>query len=456
MAHVRCSVLFLLLVLLAPATAASDRIGAPIEVSFQGAPDGSEVLLPALFDAALRYSRPGDWEPPREGASLFPLHWAALTDQADAAARLIDRGMPVDARDAQGRTPLMVAAAFDSRAVADLLLARGADPIIRDQAGGHAPLDFAAAAGHPEIAQLLLRHRASVHDATPEQGETALHFAALYGQRKMITLLAAEGADLNAANNSGVRPLQYARMRRQGLAVELLLDLGARPDTLRDAVNAGDVARVQQLIAEGADVNAFWLDGTPLHMAVATGQTWIAGMLISAGADIEAVGEPGDSRPLHLAALRNDRETARLLIERGADLERRDSQGRTPLTVAAAYGNAAVGELLLAAGSDPLARDAVYRDTPIHWTARSGSVEMLELFLSFGVNINTRSGHTGELPLHYAVSEGHVKMVEFLVANGGDPTLRDNTGATPIAYATFRTPKSTYTIEALKKLGFSE
>jgi ankyrin repeat protein len=273
----------------------------------------------------------------------------------------------------------------------------------------------------------------------------------------VIELLAAEGADLDVANNSGVRPLQYARMRRQELAARVLLDLGARRDTLRDAVNAGDVARVQELIAEGADVNAYGLDGTPLHVAVATGETWIAGMLINAGADIEAEGDPKDSHPLHLAAIRNDTEVARLLIERGADLDGRDGQGRTPLTVAATYGNVAVGELLLMAGSDPLAPDTVYRDTPIHWATVSGSIEMVELLISFGVDVNARSGHGGELPLHYAMSKGSVEMVEFLIANGGDPTARDDSGETAITFALAHAPtKAVQTIEALKKLGFSE
>ncbi len=197
-----------------------------------------------------------DATPERQTPAVYPLHWAALTDQAAVAGLLIDRGMSVDARDGAGRTPLMVAAAFDSLSVAQLLLARGADPVARDTANGNTPLDFAAVAGQVEVARLLLANGGSVDARAPRNGETPLHYAALYGHLKMIKFLVAEGADINASDNTGVRPLQYARMRRQWQAAESLLDLGARPDDLGDAVNAGDVARVQELIAHGADVNA--------------------------------------------------------------------------------------------------------------------------------------------------------------------------------------------------------
>jgi ankyrin repeat protein len=100
-------------------------------------------------------------------------------------------------------------------------------------------------AGRVEIAAQLLAHGADVNGRAPEFGETPLHYAASYGQRAMIEFLVRSGADLNAGDYNGVRPVQYARIRRQGLAVDLLMRVGARPDNLHDAVNAGDVAHVQ-------------------------------------------------------------------------------------------------------------------------------------------------------------------------------------------------------------------
>jgi ankyrin repeat protein len=437
----------------APLAAEPGRILDPLAASLPQAALSPEARLPHLIDAVLRYAPPkwrvqgGEAAP----APLQPLHWAAITDQADVVETLLDHGAEVDARDVEGRTPLMMAAAFDSRAVADVLLARGADPLVRDAVDGNTPLDFSAMAGHADFAKLLLTHGATIDGRATRNGETPLHYASYYGRRKVIDLLVESGADINAADYSGVRPLQYARRRLQGLAVELLLGLGARPDNLHDAVNAGDVARIQALIAGGADVNAYDLSGTPLHLAVSTGQTWIAAMLIDAGADLEAVGEPGNAHPLHLAAFGNHTEAARLLIDRGAAVDSRDSQMRTPLAVAAVYGNAEVAEELIVGAADPLAGD-VYSDTPLHCAAMSGNIEMADLLLSHGVDVNIRSGHDGESPLNYAAHNGNVAMVAFLLARGADMNMRDDTGRTPLQIV-LDNSKSRGVVDLLLRLG---
>src|SRR6185295_11266129 len=77
----------------------------------------------------------------------FPLHAAALNDDVPAAIRLIAGGIAVDVRDHEGRTPLMVAAAFGNAKVAATLLAEGASPRAHDRAYGDTPLHFAALAG---------------------------------------------------------------------------------------------------------------------------------------------------------------------------------------------------------------------------------------------------------------------------------------------------------------------
>lgn len=80
---------------------------------------GYIAIAAALLDAG------ADIEATADPARAHPLHLAALVDDAPMAAFLIERGADVAARDGEGRTPLMVADAFHSAAVAELMLLRG-------------------------------------------------------------------------------------------------------------------------------------------------------------------------------------------------------------------------------------------------------------------------------------------------------------------------------------------
>ncbi len=317
-----------------------------------------------------------------ETRRLYPLHTAALQNLVEWAENLLDRGAEVDATDREGRTPLMFAAAFRSMEVASLLLAHGADPNAGDGHGDTA-LHLAAAFGDVPMATLLIENGAEVA-ARAKDGATPLHYAALYGHPKMITLLIERGAAAHVLDDTGVSALQYATRQNRTQAIALLLKLGARPDTLFDAVNAGDTARVMALVNQGVDVDEVGLFGTPLHVAAAKGYRGIAGVLIDAGADIEAAGEPSGAHPLHVAALNNQVEVAEFLLERGADVDAKDVEGRTPLIVAASFRSAPMAALLLSHGANTMASDATWMDKVLHYAACAGDVEIAALLLSRG------------------------------------------------------------------------
>lgn len=290
----------------------------------------------------------------------YRLHAAALDNRVADALGLIERGVPVDVRDAQGATPLMVAAAFGNREVAEVLIGHGADPNARDSVNGATPLHFAAMAGHSALVNLLLASGARI-DIRDSLGETPLHYAAFYNRADMIELLATAGANLDLPSHAGLTPFSLASRHGRMAATAALSGRGAREGSLIDAVNAGDLVRVRKLIAEGADVSASGLWGTPLHMAVAKGYVAIAAALLDAHADLESAGDPSDAHPLHVAALVDEAAMAAFLLERGADLEARDAEGRTPLMVAEAFASGAVAELLLLRSARPAAIDVTSR-----------------------------------------------------------------------------------------------
>ena len=81
----------------------------------------------------------------RYANDLTLLMWAVGPDEkvpeADAlkvVTYLLDVGAHIDDRDARGRTALMIAAEGGRAEIANLLLARGADPSLRDNAGKRA------------------------------------------------------------------------------------------------------------------------------------------------------------------------------------------------------------------------------------------------------------------------------------------------------------------------------
>jgi ankyrin repeat protein len=319
-------------------------------------------------------------------------------------------------------------------AVAEALIGLGADLGARNPAG-HTALHIAALAGQADVARLLIAHGADRNGRLAHNGETPLHLAALFGRRKVIDVLLDMGVDVNIQDNDGVTPLQYARRRLQANAVDLLIARGAQIDHLADAVNAGDVARVVELIAAGEDVNGRGLFGTPLHWAAAKGRLAIAVILIDRGADLEAAGEPQEARPLHTAALNGQADMAAFLIQRGAEVDSRDSEGRTALMIAAGFTHSDVAQVLLAAGADPDTEDATWGDRPIHYAACAGDMETVRLLIAKGVNVNSRNRYNGATALHYAAGKGALPLVNLLLANGAEVNSPDKTGWTPLKLA---------------------
>lgn len=98
----------------------------------------------------------------------------------------------------------------------------------------------------------------------------------------IIAALLKYGADFNAEENYGRRPLHFACGRRH------------------------DSQQVQALLSAGADVNSADESGeTPLHLAAQFGSAEIVMQLINAGTDLQARTAAGATR-LQLASTRRD------------------------------------------------------------------------------------------------------------------------------------------------------
>ena len=110
------------------------------------------------------------------------------------------------------------------------LLESGASLLARDRAGAMA-LARAARAGHVALVELFLARGAAI-DARNLAGATAL-FGSVENERPAtVALLLAKGADPNLPGRSGVTPLAAAAFRGNDRIVEQLLAGGADPDVV--------------------------------------------------------------------------------------------------------------------------------------------------------------------------------------------------------------------------------
>ena len=214
------------------------------------------------------------------------------------------------------------------------LLAHGADPDPVFEANGESPLHVAARRGDVPLVELLASHGADLMRRRAD-GKTPYAIAALNGNHAVADWLAGQGASetldpvdrLIAAASGGDRAAVDAMLAKHPALREEI-----RPDhyaALYRAAEQGDTAAIEALLACGLEVNR----------------------------GDEEMGKTA----LHSAAMRGQLEAARVLLAHGASPAVRDSEFHAQPLVWAAEGSrmsegrcgdhAAVGRLLLDAGS---------------------------------------------------------------------------------------------------------
>ena len=271
--------------------------------------------------------------------------YQAIRNDDLAALRTLVQDAGANAKDAQGQTPLMLAAAFGSFDAVQQLLASGADARAVSNSGV-TPLHWAA----PNTAKVraLLAAGADVN-AVSQLGRTPLLIAAsANGTAESIRLLLARGAKVNVTDTLGMTPLTAAALVNDTEVVKLLVEHGADVKVpaatgilatpLMAAATNGNVASVRLLLDRGANPQAVSADTpatvkngpiqfgrvTALHFAVLSGSPEVVQRLLATGAAVDAQDIRGMT-PLMMAigTDRPDLRIIRMLLEAGASTELR-------------------------------------------------------------------------------------------------------------------------------------
>jgi ankyrin repeat protein len=182
---------------------------------------------------------------------------------------------------------------------------------------------------------------------------------------------------------------------------------------LGNAVSHGHARRARWLLARGADPNGVNSYSKRPHHEVAQtrGDAAMARLLEEAGATpLELTGQAA----FHAAIARGDRQAVtRMVAEHPGALAH-----AAPLI--AAVGAPEAVRLLLSLGADPNAKD---KDgvPPLHWAVHSGPAESAQALIDAGADANFREPRYGATPLGWAVFLKKPDMADLLAPLSVDP-----------------------------------
>jgi ankyrin repeat protein len=295
-------------------------------------------------------------------------------------------GVDVEIRDLKQRTPLAAASEEGNTKIVHLLLQKGADTEAKDRER-QTPLLKALSKHHDEVVKELLSAGADIHEPRSISGGTALHLS-LDCSFEVIELLLRRGADVNAWDATGRRPLVAAVEMGNVDAVDALLNNGAQLECSND--------------------NFLPFDANPLRLAVSDNKKVMAERLLQA---YSKTGSPIDDRVLFLAVSSSYEEIVHHLLKYGANVDIQDSSGSTPLFNAIRQGNRNIATQLLEAGArtDLGPSDARGTRSPFCAAVEDKSTSFVQLLLEY-------KGRPSTEDIRVAAESGNYNLVSSLLA----------------------------------------
>ena len=213
-----------------------------------------EKILDSEPDLINAGTDPNQGVQPGDAHAMRMIHLAIAEAKVEVVRLLIERGVDLNVRNADGRLPLHDCFELDHDDFAKILLDAGAEPDVcaaavygmhdtlrqilksdrknaNDLTTGESPLGWSAYGQQPKSAEILFKHGAVV-DFAPYEGH-AWRPAAMVASTDVTRVLLDHGANPNWLNDGGNRPMHCAITSRIVLDptefVEIPLDSGADP-----------------------------------------------------------------------------------------------------------------------------------------------------------------------------------------------------------------------------------
>lgn len=340
------------------------------------------------------------------------LHLGVLNARRELAELFLERGVPIDSRRADGRTPLTLS--FDTgfgHEPPDPQL--GLTEYLLEGGAYYAVTAASYLGDFKRVRQILSDDLGSTgRDAVLK---SPLAYAARAGHEEIVALLLEAGTDGHAVDEALFEAVWY---KRPDVAA-LLLEHGANPNVELDscgcAAGTDDLETRALLVRHGAVYPPSWsLAEDELRELVGSKATRVRDPYL-----VAEVLETGDGRLID-----------KLLADHPDALRRLEELQYLP-----GWGDDdTIARKLVAAGLDPNRR-TFEGQTYLHACARHGWEANARSLIEHGAGVNALDEKEGQTPLAVAVKNGRTGMVRLLLKHGADPDLADWPWTRPLSIA---------------------
>ncbi|XP_047363247.1 rabankyrin-5 isoform X1 [Vespa velutina] len=296
-----------------------------------------------------------------------PLHLCCQWGLEQVVQTLIEHGADVNARDAEGKTPVHVAIQNQHSQIISLLLCHPNIDLNKRDKKGLTPFAAALTVRNNKAAQAILERLPKAAEQYDNKGRNFLHTAIQKGDMESILFLLSIQVDVNSRVHDVTQtpPLHLAAISGNEMLVRSLIlaearvnDTDANRNTaLHAAAKAGHATVVSALLHNNINFDAVNADGdNALHVAVREGHVSVVRTLLTeCTLDAEAVNLKGRN-PLHELA-RCGRDNAATICELFLEcmsqypVNNADLDGNTPLLIAYMKGNGNLCRTLVRSGA---------------------------------------------------------------------------------------------------------